>query len=88
MLLAGLMALGLFIYLVYVLIKTGGVLPTSSAFIQVLLYLGVLFMLAYPLAGFMVKRMQAPLSANEQRWFSRFGMLGVDNHGKLSDEMN
>jgi len=36
----------------------------------------------------MVKRMQAPLSANEQRWFSRFGMLGVDNHGKLSDEMN
>lgn len=61
---------------------------TSSAFIQVLLYLGVLFMLAYPLAGFMVKRMQAPLSANEQRWFSRFGMLGVDNHGKLSDEMN
>ena len=45
-------------------------------------------MLAYPLAGFMVKRMQAPLSANEQRWFSRFGMLGVDNHGKLSDEMN
>ena len=61
---------------------------TSSAFIQVLLYLGVLFMLAYPLAGFMVKRMQAPLSANEQRWFSLFGMLGVDNHGKLSDEMN
>ena len=61
---------------------------TSSAFIQVLLYLGVLFMLAYPLAGFMVKRMQAPLSANEQRWFSRFGMLGVDNHGKLSDGMN
>ncbi len=61
---------------------------TSSAFIQVLLYLGVLFMLAYPLAGFMVKRMQAPLSATEQRWFSRFGMLGVDNHGKLSDEMN
>ena len=61
---------------------------TSSAFIQVLLYLGVLFMLAYPLAGFMVKRMQAPLSANEQRWFSRFGMLGVDNHGKLSDEMS
>ena len=61
---------------------------TSSAFIQVLLYLGVLFMLAYPLAGFMVKRMQAPLSANEQRWFSRFGMLGVDNHGKLSSEMN
>nr|WP_312386035.1 MULTISPECIES: potassium-transporting ATPase subunit KdpA [unclassified Moraxella] len=61
---------------------------TSSAFIQVLLYLGVLFMLAYPLAGFMVKRMQAPLSANEQRWFSRFGMLGVDNHGKLSGEMN
>ena len=40
---------------------------TSSAFIQVLLYLGVLFMLAYPLAGFMVKRMQAPLSATEQR---------------------
>ena len=36
----------------------------------------------------MVKRMQAPLSANEQRWFSRFGMLGVDNHGKLSGEMN
>ena len=61
---------------------------TSSAFIQVLLYLAVLFMLAYPLAGFMVKRMQAPLSADEQRWFSRFGMLGVDNHGKLSDEMN
>lgn len=61
---------------------------TSSAFIQVLLYLGVLFMLAYPLAGFMVKRMQAPLSATEQRWFSRFGMLGVDNHGKLSDEMS
>lgn len=61
---------------------------TSSAFIQVLLYLAVLFMLAYPLAGFMVKRMQAPLSANEQRWFSLFGMLGVDNHGKLSDEMN
>lgn len=61
---------------------------TSSAFIQVLLYLGVLFMLAYPLAGFMVKRMQAPLSANEQRWFSRFGMLGMDNHGKLRDEMN
>jgi K+-transporting ATPase ATPase A chain len=61
---------------------------TSSAFIQVLLYLAVLFMLAYPLAGFMVKRMQAPLSANEQRWFSRFGMLGVDNHGKLSGEMN
>ena len=61
---------------------------TSSAFIQVLSYLAVLFMLAYPLAGFMVKRMQAPLSANEQRWFSRFGMLGVDNHGKLSDEMN
>ena len=61
---------------------------TSSAFIQVLLYLGVLFMLAYPLAGFMVKRMQAPLSATEQRWFSLFGMLGVDNHGKLSDEMN
>jgi len=61
---------------------------TSSAFIQVLLYLAVLFMLPYPLAGFMVKRMQAPLSANEQRWFSRFGMLGVDNHGKLSDEMN
>lgn len=61
---------------------------TSSAFIQVLLYLGVLFMLAYPLAGFMVKRMQAPLSATEQRWFSRFGMLGMDNHGKLSDEMN
>lgn len=61
---------------------------TSSAFIQVLLYLGVLFMLAYPLAGFMVKRMQAPLSANEQRWFSRFGMLGVANHGKLSSEMN
>ena len=61
---------------------------TSSAFIQVLLYLAVLFMLAYPLAGFMVKRMKAPLSANEQRWFSRFGMLGVDNHGKLSDEMN
>jgi len=61
---------------------------TSSAFIQVLLYLGVLFMLAYPLAGFMVKRMQAPLSANEQRWFSLFGMLGVDNHGKLSGEMN
>lgn len=61
---------------------------TSSAFIQVLLYLGVLFMLAYPLAGFMVKRMQAPLSATEQRWFSRFGMLGVANHGKLSSEMN
>ena len=61
---------------------------TSSAFIQVLLYLGVLFMLAYPLAGFMVKRMQAPLPANEQRWFSLFGMLGVDNHGKLSGEMN
>lgn len=61
---------------------------TSSAFIQVLLYLGVLFMLAYPLAGFMVKRMQAPLSATEQRWFSRFGMLGVANHGKLSGEMN
>nr|WP_144918763.1 potassium-transporting ATPase subunit KdpA [Moraxella osloensis] len=61
---------------------------TSSAFIQVLLYLGVLFMLAYPLAGFMVKRMQAPLSATEQRWFSRFGMLGMDNHGKLSGEMN
>ena len=36
----------------------------------------------------MVKRMQAPLSANEQRWFSLFGMLGVDNHGKLSGEMN
>lgn len=36
----------------------------------------------------MVKRMKAPLSANEQRWFSRFGMLGVDNHGKLSGEMN
>ena len=61
---------------------------TSSAFIQVLLYLAVLFMLAYPLAGFMVKRMQAPLSATEQRWFSRFGMLGVANHGKLSSEMN
>lgn len=61
---------------------------TSSAFIQVLLYLAVLFMLAYPLAGFMVKRMQAPLSATEQRWFSRFGMLGMDNHGKLSGEMN
>lgn len=36
----------------------------------------------------MVKRMQAPLSATEQRWFSRFGMLGVANHGKLSGEMN
>lgn len=54
----GLMALGLFIYLVYVLIKTG-VLMTSSAFIQVLLYLGVLFMLAYPLAGFMSREADA-----------------------------
>lgn len=63
----------------------------TSAITQVVLYLAVLFILAFPLAGFMVRRLEAPLSASEQRWFARFGMLGQgtqgNSQGKLHSEM-
>lgn len=60
----------------------------ASALVQVVIYLAVLFILAYPLAGFMVKRMQAPLSLCEERWFSRLGMLGLDKQAQWQSEMN
>lgn len=60
----------------------------ASALVQVVIYLAVLFILAYPLAGFMVKRMQAPLSLCEERWFSRLGMLELDKQAQWQSEMN
>ena len=60
----------------------------TSAITQVMLYLAVLFILAYPLAGFITKRLEAPLSKGEQRWFARLGMLGRDSQGNTYSEMN
>lgn len=64
----------------------------TSAITQVVLFLAILFILAFPLAGFMVKRMEAPLSAGEQRWFARLGMLGrnaqPNSDGRIHSEMN
>ncbi|ETD72219.1 potassium-transporting ATPase subunit A [Pelistega indica] len=61
---------------------------STSSILSLIVFLLILFALAYPLSGFIVRKMQAPLSTSEQKWFSRLGMLYKDSSGNTFSEMN
>lgn len=61
---------------------------TIHALSQLIIYLLVLFILGYFLSGYIMQRMQAPISRFESRGFTVLGMLGRDAKGNIAAEMN
>lgn len=61
---------------------------TIHAFSQLIIYLLILFTLGYFLSGYIIQRMQAPLSRLESRVFTALGMLGRDAKGNIASGMN
>lgn len=56
----------------------------SNAWIQLLVYLVVLMLLAYPLSSWIVRKMQAPLSSHERRLFSGLGILSKNHQSDMN----
>ncbi|HCN18534.1 MULTISPECIES: potassium-transporting ATPase subunit KdpA [Psychrobacter] len=61
---------------------------TIYALSQLVIYLLILFALGYFLSGYMLQRMQAPVSRLETRVFSTLGMIGKDTKGNRAFGMN
>ncbi|WP_372844225.1 potassium-transporting ATPase subunit KdpA [Psychrobacter sp.] len=61
---------------------------TIHAFSQLIIYLLILFTLGYFLSGYIIQRMQAPISRLESRVFTALGMLGRDAKGNMVSGMN
>ncbi|MBR5494886.1 MAG: potassium-transporting ATPase subunit KdpA, partial [Psychrobacter sp.] len=61
---------------------------TIYALSQLVIYLIVLFTLGYFLSGYLLQRMQAPVSRLESRIFTTLGMIGQDTKGKPAFGMN
>ena len=61
---------------------------TIQALSQLIIYLLILFTLGYFLSGYIMQRMQAPISRLESRGFTALGMLGRDAKGNVASGMN
>ena len=61
---------------------------TIQALSQLIIYLLILFTLGYFLSGYIMQRMQAPISRLESRGFTALGMLGRDAKGNIASGMN
>ncbi|WP_288998606.1 potassium-transporting ATPase subunit KdpA [Psychrobacter sp. UBA3480] len=61
---------------------------TIQALSQLIIYLLILFTLGYFLSGYILQRMQAPISRLESRGFTALGMLGRDSKGNVASGMN
>lgn len=61
---------------------------TIHALSQLIIYLLILFILGYFLSGYIMQRMQAPISRLESRGFTAIGMLGRDAKGNIASGMN
>lgn len=61
---------------------------TIQALSQLIIYLLILFTLGYFLSGYIMQRMQAPISRLESRSFTTLGMLGRDSKGNVASGMN
>ena len=61
---------------------------TIHALSQLIIYLLILFTLGYFLSGYIMQRMQAPISRLESRGFTALGMLGRDAKGNIASGMN
>ena len=61
---------------------------TVQALSQLIIYLLILFTLGYFLSGYIMQRMQAPISRLESRSFTALGMLGRDAKGNIASGMN
>ena len=61
---------------------------TIQALSQLIIYLLILFTLGYFLSGYIMQRMQAPISRFESRSFTALGMLGRDAKGNVASGMN
>lgn len=61
---------------------------TIQALSQLIIYLLILFTLGYFLSGYIMQRMQAPISRLESRGFTALGMLGLDSKGNVASGMN
>ncbi|MFZ2845017.1 potassium-transporting ATPase subunit KdpA [Psychrobacter sp.] len=61
---------------------------TIHALSQLIIYLLILFTLGYFLSGYIMQRMQAPISRLESRGFTAIGMLGRDAKGNIASGMN
>ena len=61
---------------------------TIQALSQLIIYLLILFTLGYFLSGYIMQRMQAPISRLESRGFTALGMLGRDSKGNVASGMN
>ena len=61
---------------------------TIQALSQLIIYLLILFTLGYFLSGYIMQRMQAPISHLESRGFTALGMLGRDAKGNIASGMN
>ena len=61
---------------------------TIHALSQLIIYLLILFTLGYFLSGYIMQRMQAPISRLESRGFTALGMLGRDAKGNVASGMN
>ena len=61
---------------------------TIQALSQLIIYLLILFTLGYFLSGYIMQRMQAPISGIESRSFTALGMLGQDSKGNVASGMN
>ena len=61
---------------------------TIYALSQLVIYLIISFTLGYFLSGYLLQRMQAPVSRLESRIFTPLGMIGQDAKGKPAFGMN
>ena len=61
---------------------------TIYAMSQLVIYLLILFTLGYFLSGYLLQRMQAPVSHFESRIFGALGMIGQDAKGNRAFGMN
>ena len=61
---------------------------TIQALSQLIIYLLILFTLGYFLSGYLMQRMQAPISHLESRGFTALGMLGRNAKGNIASGMN
>ncbi|MGP5549949.1 potassium-transporting ATPase subunit KdpA [Psychrobacter namhaensis] len=61
---------------------------TMYALSQLVIYLLILFALGYFLSGYMLQRMQAPVSRLETRVFGTLGIIGKDTKGNRAFGMN
>ena len=60
---------------------------TMYAASQLIIYLLILFTLGYFLSGYIMQRMQAPVSRFESRIFGALGMLGRNAQGNRTEGM-